>query len=91
MVARRSSLAADLLDGRDLGQPAVVVDVASSRTWHGRLAVLYPQGQAGVPDEISMLRAYAGHAAVPPYSGLSLSAWAVGSASVSSDWGCWDW
>lgn len=60
---RQQTLAADLLDGRDLGQPAVVVDVASSRTWHGRLAVLYPHGQSGVPNEGSMLRAYAGHAA----------------------------
>jgi diguanylate cyclase (GGDEF)-like protein len=61
--ARRDVLAQDLLAGRDLGQPAVAVDVVSSRTNHGRLAVLYPPGQTGVPAEATMLRAYAGHAA----------------------------
>jgi diguanylate cyclase (GGDEF)-like protein len=60
---RRDELARALLTGGDLGQPAVVVDVVSTRMRHGKLAVLYPRGQDGVPNEKQMLRAYAGHAA----------------------------
>jgi diguanylate cyclase (GGDEF)-like protein len=59
----REELANALLAGGDLGQPAVVVDVVSTRMRHGKLAVLYPRGQDGVPNEKQMLRAYAGHAA----------------------------
>jgi diguanylate cyclase (GGDEF)-like protein len=61
--ARHDELARALLAGEDLGQPAVVVDVVSTRMRHGKLAVLYPHGQQGVPNEQQMLRAYAGHAA----------------------------
>ncbi|MCW2606326.1 MAG: Diguanylate cyclase protein [Frankiales bacterium] len=60
---RQAELAARLLAGDDLGPSAVVVDVASSRRTHGRLAALYSEGQRGLPDERRLLAAYAGHAA----------------------------
>jgi diguanylate cyclase (GGDEF)-like protein len=56
-------MAAKLLDGGDLGPRAVVVDVASARRAHGRLAAIYPDGAGAMGDESSMLAAYAGHAA----------------------------
>jgi diguanylate cyclase (GGDEF)-like protein len=56
-------LAARLLAGEDLGPHAVVVDVASARRRHGRLAALYPPGHGAMGDERAMLAAYAGHAA----------------------------
>jgi len=56
-------MAAELLDGGDLGPRAVVVDVASARRDHGRLAAVYPDGAGAMGDEASMLSAYAGHAA----------------------------
>jgi diguanylate cyclase (GGDEF)-like protein len=56
-------LAATLLAGGDLGTGAVVVDVASARRSHGRLAALYRPGDAAIGDESAMLAAYAGHAA----------------------------
>ena len=52
-----------LLDGGDLGPRAVVVEVASARRRHGRLAALYGPGYGAVGDEASLLSAYAGHAA----------------------------
>jgi diguanylate cyclase (GGDEF)-like protein len=58
-----ADLAATLLEGGDLGPRAVVVDVASARRSHGRLAALYGPGYGAVGDEASMLAAYAGHAA----------------------------
>ena len=57
------ALAAALLAGGDLGPRSVVVDVASARRFHGRLAALYGPGYGAVGDEASMLAAYAGHAA----------------------------
>jgi diguanylate cyclase (GGDEF)-like protein len=57
------ALAARLLDGRDLGPRAVVVDVASARRRHGRLAALYGPGYGAMGDEAALLSAYAGHAA----------------------------
>jgi diguanylate cyclase (GGDEF)-like protein len=57
------ALAARLLDGGDLGPRAVVVEVASARRRHGRLAVLYGPGYGAMGDEESLLSAYAGHAA----------------------------
>jgi diguanylate cyclase (GGDEF)-like protein len=57
------AMAAALLDGDDLGPGAVVVDVASARRSHGRLAALYRPGDGAMGDEVSMLAAYAGHAA----------------------------
>ena len=56
-------LAAMLLAGEDLGPEAVVVEVASARHVHGRLAALYRAGARGMGDESSLLTAYAGHAA----------------------------
>jgi diguanylate cyclase (GGDEF)-like protein len=58
-----AGLAASLLGGGDLGSRAVVVDVASARRSHGRLAALYGPGYGAIGDEASMLAAYAGHAA----------------------------
>ena len=52
-----------LLAGEDLGEGAVVVDVASARRNHGRLAALYRDGAGVMGEEASMLAAYAGHAA----------------------------
>jgi diguanylate cyclase (GGDEF)-like protein len=52
-----------LLASGDLGPNAVVVDVASARRWHGRLAAVYPEGDGAIGEERSMLAAYAGHAA----------------------------
>ena len=60
---RLPELAAALLRGEDLGSGAVVVDVASARRSHGRLAALYRPGAAVMGDEATMLAAYAGHAA----------------------------
>jgi diguanylate cyclase (GGDEF)-like protein len=56
-------LARRLLAGEDLGPSAVVVDVASARRRHGRLAAVYPSGEGSMQDEQAMLAAYAGHAA----------------------------
>ncbi|MGY1720507.1 diguanylate cyclase domain-containing protein [Blastococcus sp. SYSU DS0552] len=56
-------LAARILSGDDLGRTAVVVDVASARRRHGRLAAIYPSGDGEMADEHAMLAAYAGHAA----------------------------
>jgi diguanylate cyclase (GGDEF)-like protein len=56
-------LAVRLLAGEDLGPHAVVVDVASARRSHGRLAALYRPGDGAIGDERPMLAAYAGHAA----------------------------
>lgn len=60
---RRDELAARLLAGEDLDDTAVVVDVASSRMRHGRLAAIYAPGQRGLADEGRLLGAYARHAA----------------------------
>ncbi len=56
-------LAATLLAGGDLGSNAVVVEIASARRRHGRLAALYRPGDSPMGDEAAMLGAYAGHAA----------------------------
>jgi diguanylate cyclase (GGDEF)-like protein len=56
-------LATALLASEDLGVPAVVVDVASTRRRHGRLAAIYQPGYGAVGSESSVLAAYADHAA----------------------------
>jgi diguanylate cyclase (GGDEF)-like protein len=58
-----AATAAALLEGGDLGGNAVVVDVASARRFHGRLAAIYRPGDGALGDERSMLASYAGHAA----------------------------
>jgi diguanylate cyclase (GGDEF)-like protein len=58
-----AELARRLLAGEDLGPRAVVVDVASARRRHGRLAAVYPSDEGSMADEQAMLAAYAGHAA----------------------------
>jgi diguanylate cyclase (GGDEF)-like protein len=57
------ALAAALLAGDELGAHAVVVEVASARRSHGRLAALYPTSEGVMGDEATLLAAYAGHAA----------------------------
>jgi diguanylate cyclase (GGDEF)-like protein len=61
--ARASELAGCLLRGEDLGDSAVVVDIASTRTVHGRLAALYSPGHRSIEGDRSLLEAYARHAA----------------------------
>ncbi|MGY2129662.1 diguanylate cyclase domain-containing protein [Blastococcus sp. SYSU DS0617] len=56
-------LARRLLAGQDIGPSVVVVDVASARRRHGKLAAVYPTGDGSMDDEQAMLAAYAGHAA----------------------------
>jgi diguanylate cyclase (GGDEF)-like protein len=58
-----AALSAALLAGEDLGPHAVVVDVASTRRSHGRLAAIYPTSGDVMGDESTLLAAYAGHAA----------------------------
>ena len=58
-----ADLAERLLEGDSLGASAVVVDVASTRRVHGRLAALYPTGQKPMDADRSLLEAYASHAA----------------------------
>ncbi|HEU4976112.1 MAG TPA: diguanylate cyclase [Baekduia sp.] len=60
---RAEAIAGALRRGEDPGASAVVVEVASSRRHHGHLAAIYSDGQRGMADEGSLLRAYAGHAA----------------------------
>ena len=62
-AAEVPAMAERLLAGGDLGPGAVVVDVASARRSHGRLAALYRPGDGAMGDEAAMLAAYAGHAA----------------------------
>jgi diguanylate cyclase (GGDEF)-like protein len=58
-----ATLSAALLAGEDLGPHAVVVDVASTRRSHGRLAAIYRTSDGVMGDESTLLAAYAGHAA----------------------------
>jgi diguanylate cyclase (GGDEF)-like protein len=57
------AIAAALLAGEDLGPHAVVVEVASARRSHGRLAAIHPTAEGVMGDEAALLAAYAGHAA----------------------------
>lgn len=52
-----------LLRGDDLGDAAVVADVASTRHVHGRLAAIYAEGYRPMEGDRSLLEAYAHHAA----------------------------
>ncbi|GGC10918.1 putative bifunctional diguanylate cyclase/phosphodiesterase [Cellulomonas carbonis] len=60
---RRDAIASDLLHGRPVGASVAVVDVASRRRRHGRLAVVYGPEHAPLVEDLGMLEAYAGHAA----------------------------
>lgn len=62
-AAQLASLARRLEAGDELGANAVVVDVASARRHHGRLAALHPQGRTVLSGEHDLLAAYAGHVA----------------------------
>ena len=60
---RAARVAARILNGDDLGDRAVIVDVASSRRTYGRLAALYSLGHTSMEGDRTLLEAYAGHAA----------------------------
>jgi diguanylate cyclase (GGDEF)-like protein len=57
------AIAEALLSGQELGPHAVVVEVASARRLHGRLAAIYRTAEGVMGDEAALLAAYAGHAA----------------------------
>ncbi len=57
------ALAQRLVAGESLGSSAVVVDIASSRRDHGRLAAIYGTGHRPLEGDHSLLQAYARHAA----------------------------
>ncbi|CAN5426093.1 hypothetical protein BH11ACT1_BH11ACT1_03610 [soil metagenome] len=61
--AAAADLTQRLLGGDDLGEWAVVADVASTRHVHGRLAAIYDQGYRPMEGDRSLLEAYAHHAA----------------------------
>jgi diguanylate cyclase (GGDEF)-like protein len=61
--AEAQDVAEALLDGRDPGAHTVVVEIASARRHHGRLAAVYRAELPGTGDEGFVLSAYAGHAA----------------------------
>ncbi|MEX2505081.1 MAG: EAL domain-containing protein [Egicoccus sp.] len=63
-----------LLAGDDLGDHAVIVDVATARHHYGRLAAIYGPRQRGLQDEATLLAAYAAHAAAALELLLSLEA-----------------
>ncbi len=58
-------MAEQVLSRRDesAGGSRLIVDIASARTHFGRLAAFYPDGYQFLPQERSLLLAYAGHAA----------------------------
>ncbi|WP_158274564.1 EAL domain-containing protein [Cellulomonas sp. WB94] len=58
-----ADLTGRLLRGDDLGDAAVVADVASTRHVHGRLAAVYAPGYRPMEGDRSLLEAYAHHAA----------------------------
>ncbi|WP_199824797.1 putative bifunctional diguanylate cyclase/phosphodiesterase [Cellulomonas timonensis] len=60
---RAERLAQLLVAGESLGESAVVVDIASARHRHGRLAAVYQPGHLPLDGDHSLLRAYARHAA----------------------------
>jgi diguanylate cyclase (GGDEF)-like protein len=57
------AMVADLLGGAPFDPNWAVVDIASARRFHGRLAAIYRPGEGALGDERPMLAAYAGHAA----------------------------
>jgi len=58
-----AELTGRLLRGDDLGDAAVVADVASTRRVHGRLAAVYAPGYQPMEGDRPLLEAYAHHAA----------------------------
>jgi diguanylate cyclase (GGDEF)-like protein len=61
--AAAADLTRRLLCGDDLGEATVVVDVASTRHVHGRLAAIYAKGYQPMEGDRALLEAYAHHAA----------------------------
>ncbi|MDM8084319.1 EAL domain-containing protein [Cellulomonas cellasea] len=60
---RAADVARRLGAGESLGESAVVVDLASARQVHGRLAALYLDGREPFDGDHSLLQAHARHAA----------------------------
>ncbi|MCU1431755.1 MAG: diguanylate cyclase with sensor, partial [Actinotalea sp.] len=60
---RAEALAVRVGAGQPLGGSALLVDVASTRGRHGRLATIYDDGRGPGPGDRSLLEAYASHAA----------------------------
>lgn len=63
LAERVPGMVAELLGAPPFDDNWVVVDIASARRFHGRLAAIYRPGEGALGDERSMLAAYAGHAA----------------------------
>ncbi|TFD13804.1 EAL domain-containing protein [Cryobacterium sp. TMT1-21] len=61
--ARADDLVERMLRGEQLGERALVVDIASNRRIHGHLAALFPVGHTAMVGDRALLEAYAGHAA----------------------------
>ena len=61
--ARETAEAVMALPADDVDPARLVVDIASARVHFGRLAAFYPDGYHFLPQERSLLAAYAGHAA----------------------------
>lgn len=73
-------LSVDALEGDDR---RLVVEVASAQRAYGRLAALYDQGGRFFPEEVRLLRAYAGHAAaaLDAAAALEYARWREATAS----------
>ena len=63
LAERVPGMVTELLGEEPFDSNWVVVDIASARRFHGRLAAIYRPGEGALGDERSMLAAYAGHAA----------------------------
>ena len=61
--ARATAEAVMALPAHEVDPARLVVDIASARVHFGRLAAFYPAGYHFLPQERSLLAAYAGHAA----------------------------
>ncbi|TFD30368.1 GGDEF domain-containing protein [Cryobacterium sp. TMT1-19] len=60
---RGADLVARMLRGEQLGERALVVDIASNRRIHGHLAAVFTEGHTAMLGDRALLEAYAGHAA----------------------------
>jgi diguanylate cyclase (GGDEF)-like protein len=60
---RAEALVERMLRGEQLGDRALVVDIASNRRIHGHLAALFSEGHSAMVGDRALLEAYAGHAA----------------------------
>jgi diguanylate cyclase (GGDEF)-like protein len=63
LADRVPGMVTDLLGNAPFDPDWAVVDIATARRFHGRLAAIYRPGEEALGDERPMLAAYAGHAA----------------------------